>query len=179
MSDSRGPILIVAKDSRNGIGFQGGLPWPRIPEDMRHFRQVTENHIVIMGRKTFESMGKRPLPNRINVVVSRSGGLSLRQGVVVTTELHHALSITAHAPEKKVFVIGGGELYTAALPLAQEMIVTQLNEQYECDTFFPQHDPAEWNILSFRDVLTPALPSRCFGVIHYSRDAHTATHHPV
>jgi dihydrofolate reductase len=139
---SKGPVLIVAMDAANGIGKDNAIPW-KLPEDMRHFRATTSGHIVIMGRRTFESIGK-PLPNRLNIVVTSQGAQPWNTGAIVTNSLRNALSLAANAPELRTFVIGGGQLYREALPIAEELIVTHLPQTYECDTFFPKISEIEW-----------------------------------
>lgn len=129
--------LIVAMDRRGLIGKQGDLPW-RFSEDLKHFKRETLGHVVVMGRKTFESIG-RPLPGRTNVVVSRKG-FEAPEGVLVFGSLDEALA-HAHALDEKPFVIGGGALYEAALPHATEIVLTEVDGDYEGDTYFPEIPP--------------------------------------
>lgn len=168
MSATQNLALIVCMDANGGIGKGNKLPW-RIPEDMRHFRETTTGHIVVMGRKTFESVG-RPLPNRINIVLSRSGyPPPADSGVIVTTELRHALSIAGHAPEKNVFIIGGAEIYAQALGVVHELIVTRLNEAYDCDTFFPPRQAEEWEALAAQTIPTEHTASGIITIVRYKR----------
>lgn len=135
--------LIVAR-ARNGvIGHRGGLPW-RLPEDLAHFKRATLGHPVVMGRKTWESIIARngkPLPGRRNLVVSREAGLAV-PGAEVFDSLQAALAACAEAPQ--VFVIGGAQLYAAALPLAQRVLLTELDADFAGDAFMPALDPAQW-----------------------------------
>ena len=130
--------LIVATDNAGGIGIRNTLPW-KLPQDLAHFKRVTTGHPILMGRKTFESIG-RPLPNRRNIVISRDADWR-HDGVDAVTSLDAALKLTDAA---EVFVIGGAEIYTLALPLADRLIVTEIAQQFDCDTFFPSIDKTIW-----------------------------------
>ena len=134
------PVYLVAAVAQNGvIGANGKLPW-RLPEDLQHFKRLTLGHSVIMGRKTWESIG-RPLPNRHNIVVSRRPGFQAA-GASVASSLEDALALCAGVDP--VFVIGGNELYRAALPYAAGLVLTRLHRPYEGDAYFPDIDPADW-----------------------------------
>ncbi|MBI3283612.1 MAG: dihydrofolate reductase [Burkholderiales bacterium] len=131
--------IIVATDKQLGIGIANTLPW-RLPEDMAHFKRTTSGHPVIMGRKTFESIG-RPLPHRRNIVVSRNPDWN-HAGVEVVTSLPAAQTLAGDAES---FVIGGAQIYQQALPLADKLIVTEIAQEFPCDAFFPAIDPAVWS----------------------------------
>lgn len=131
--------LIVAR-ARNGVIGRGGtLPW-RLPEELAHFKRTTMGHTIVMGRRTWESIG-RPLPGRRSVVVTRDPDWHAA-GAERAASLDDALALCAGAAE--VFVIGGAELYAQALPRAQRMIVTEIDADFEGDTWFPAPDPARW-----------------------------------
>jgi dihydrofolate reductase len=130
--------LIVATDNAGGIGIRNMLPW-KLPQDLAHFKRVTTGHPILMGRKTFESIG-RPLPNRRNIVISRNADWR-HDGVDTVTSLDAALKLV-DVPE--VFVIGGAEIYTLALPLADRLIVTEIAQRFDCDAFFPPIDMSTW-----------------------------------
>ncbi|WP_344763908.1 dihydrofolate reductase [Actimicrobium antarcticum] len=130
--------LIVATDNAGGIGIRNTLPW-KLPEDLAHFKRTTSGHPILMGRKTFESIG-RALPNRHNIVISRNPDWH-HDGVERVASLQAALDLCAPA---EVFVIGGAEIYGLALPLADRLIVTAIGQRFECDAFFPAIDPAQW-----------------------------------
>ena len=133
-------ITLIAAVARNGvIGRAGRIPW-RIPGDLPRFKRLTMGHPVIMGRRTWESLG-RPLPGRRNLVISRTPGLRLA-GAEVFGSLSAALAACADASE--VFVIGGTEAYRAALPRAQRLRLTEIDADVEGDAFFPPFDRAEW-----------------------------------
>jgi dihydrofolate reductase len=141
--------LIVAR-ARNGvIGRDGTLPW-RLPEDLAHFKRTTMGHPILMGRKTWESIG-RALPGRRSVVVSRQAGYTAT-GAEVVPSLDAALALCADSAE--VFVIGGAQLYGEALPRAQRLIVTEIDADFAGDTHFPPVDPALWRETS-RERLGP------------------------
>ncbi len=136
MTDRAGelaPLALIAAVARNGvIGRRGDLPW-HISEDLRHFKQTTDGHAIIMGRKTHESIG-RALPNRRNIVVTRSG--SVFDGCETAASLAEAIEL-ARSTDDCPFVIGGSSLYEAALPLATELHLTTIDEDVDGDTYFP------------------------------------------
>jgi dihydrofolate reductase len=149
--------LIVAV-ARNGvIGRDGTLPW-RLPEDLAHFKRTTLGHPVIMGRRTWESID-RPLPGRRNIVVSRTPGFA-PAGAEVASDLDAAVALCADSAE--AFVIGGAQLYAAALPLAQRLIVTEIDADFDGDTFWPPIDSSLWRETA-REHLAPTS-SRPFAV---------------
>jgi dihydrofolate reductase len=133
-------VFLVAAVAANGIiGAGGKLPW-HLPQDLKHFKALTLGHPVIMGRKTWESLG-RPLPGRENIVVTRSAGYDA-PGASVAASLDAALALCAGEPV--AFVIGGSELYAAALPVADGLVLTEIHRDYEGDTRFPQFDRKGW-----------------------------------
>jgi dihydrofolate reductase len=139
-------VVLVAAVADNGvIGSDGGIPWC-IPEDMKHFRQVTTGHPVVMGRLTYESIG-RPLPNRANIVVTRTPGWSA-EGVTVVASLQEALAAASEASGGEgtgdVMVIGGAQIYEAAIAMADVQILTEVHQSPEGDTFYPDFDRSEW-----------------------------------
>ncbi len=132
--------LIVATDRNNGIGIDNTLPW-RLPEDLAFFKRTTSGHPIIMGRKTFDSIG-RPLPNRRNIVVTRNPGWT-HEGVESAGSLEAAVRLAGDG-DGEVFVIGGAQIYVDAIKLADQLIVTEIDAAYDCDAFFPAIDPAVW-----------------------------------
>jgi dihydrofolate reductase len=133
-------VTLIAAVAANGvIGAGGKLPW-RLPEDLRHFKALTLGHPVIMGRKTWESLGK-PLPGRENIVVTRSRGYDA-PGAHVAASLDAALALCTGEP--LAFVIGGGERYAAALPLADAMVMTEIDRAFPGDTTFPPYERSAW-----------------------------------
>jgi dihydrofolate reductase len=130
--------LVVAADRRRGIGIRNALPW-RLPEDLAHFKRTTSGHAIIMGRKTFDSIG-RPLPNRRNIVVTRNPAWA-HEGVEVANSLPSAVALVG---QDQVFVVGGAQIFVEALPNAQRLVVTEIAAEFDCDTFFPPIDPLHW-----------------------------------
>jgi dihydrofolate reductase len=130
--------IIVATDKQGGIGIDNQLPW-HLPEDLAHFKRTTSGHAIIMGRKTFESIG-RALPNRRNIVVSRDPGWT-HAGVECVNSLEAA---RAAVSADDAFIIGGAQIYQQALSLADRLIVTEIQQEFSCDAFFPSIDSNEW-----------------------------------
>ena len=131
--------LIVAVDENNGIGKDNQLPW-HLPADLKHFKSLTTGHPIIMGRKTFESIGKA-LPNRHNIVISRQTGY-LAEGASVVSSLDEAFALCV--VNEEAFVIGGAEIFKYALPLANFLYLTLIHHQFNADTFFPEINPTRW-----------------------------------
>ncbi|MGM0577785.1 MAG: dihydrofolate reductase [Myxococcota bacterium] len=137
----RAPLVLVVAVSRNGvIGKDGGLPW-HIPGDLKHFKRNTMGHAIIMGRRTWESIG-RPLPGRRNIVVSRRRDLEI-PGCEVAHDLDEALAL-ARTEDDAPRVIGGASLYEEALPRATRLLLTEVDRDVEGDTFFPEFERSEW-----------------------------------
>jgi dihydrofolate reductase len=133
-------IYLIAAVAKNGvIGARGKLPW-HLPEDLKHFKKLTLNRPIIMGRRTWESFPK-PLPDREHIVISRRPGFEA-PGASVASSMEGAVALCAGEPV--VFVIGGAEVYAAALPLADGLILTQIDADYEGDTRFPEWDRKVW-----------------------------------
>lgn len=142
------PLALIVARARNGvIGLAGTLPW-RLPEDLKHFRRVTTGHAIVMGRKTYESIG-RPLPDRRNIIVTRQAAMTVA-GCEVAPSLGVAL-VLARATDAEPIVIGGAELYREALPLATRIHLTEVHAEPEGDAFFPALDDAQWEEVSRRD----------------------------
>lgn len=135
-------IFVVAYDRRGVMGRDGALPW-HLPEDLKHFKRLTLEKPVIMGRKTFDSIG-RALPGRRTIVVTRNPSWS-HPDVETAHSLADALALAGPADE--VFVVGGGEVYGEAMPFAQQMLLTEVPDAPEGDTFFP-----EWVVQDWREV---------------------------
>lgn len=134
--------IIVATDARNGIGINNTLPW-HLPEDLAHFKRTTSGHPIIMGRKTFESIG-RALPARRNIVITRNPDWR-HDGVESVSSLAAAAALVGDA---EAFIIGGAEIYAAAQPLTQRLIVTEIQQSFDCDAFFQARDPQQWQEIS-------------------------------
>jgi dihydrofolate reductase len=125
---------IVAVERNQGIGFEGQMPWPRLVGDMRWFKEKTTDQIVIMGRKTWESIGSKNLPNRINIVISRNSIEGVDQ---CFSDTDRALDFcTTFYPHKEIFIIGGSAVYQHYLDIVDRFYVTEIDSDYKCDTFF-------------------------------------------
>ena len=127
--------VILAHDNKFGIGKDNDLPWPKHAEDMKWFRRHTKDEVVVMGRKTYESFGSKPLPKRKNVVVTNQ----LLSGVdTVAGNIESVLNIlAAQYPKNTIWVIGGKNLYLQALPFCRAVFVTKFDQSYDCDTYLP------------------------------------------
>ena len=135
-------IFLIAAVARNGvIGAHGKLPW-HLPEDLQHFKKLTLGHPVVMGRRTWASLGK-PLPGRENIVITRQPGFAA-PGASIAASLEAAIALCAG--EGLAFVIGGAEIYAAALPLADGLVLTEIDGDYEGDTRFPDWDRKAWRV---------------------------------
>lgn len=133
-------------DRNRVIGLNNGLPW-RLPADLRHFKETTMGHAVIMGRKTWESIAK-PLPGRHNIVITSQTDYCA-DGVSVTHSLEQALQLVPQG--EQAMIIGGAKLYEQSLPLAQRIYLTQIHACLEGDTWFPPLDEAQWKCASRQD----------------------------
>jgi dihydrofolate reductase len=137
--------LIAAMASNRVIGAGNTLPW-HLPADLRHFKRLTVGHCLIMGRKTWESIG-RPLPGRTTVVVSRRRGYSA-PGAVVAHSLPAALAAAREAGHGEAFVAGGAELYRQTIGFAERLHLTLIHREFAGDVTFPEIDPAAWRLVS-------------------------------
>ncbi|HEX2604774.1 MAG TPA: dihydrofolate reductase [Oxalicibacterium sp.] len=130
--------IVVAVDANNGIGINNQLPW-HLPEDLAHFKRTTSGHPIIMGRKTFDSIG-RPLPNRRNIVITRNTDWR-HDGVEAVTSIEAAKALVGDA---QAFIIGGGQIFSDTLEATDRLIVTHIDKAFDCDAFFPAIDPKLW-----------------------------------
>lgn len=130
--------IIVAYDENYGIGINNTLAW-HVPEDLIRFKKITTGHAIIMGRKTYQSIGK-PLPNRRSIVLTRQTDWQV-EGVEVVHDLAEAMRL---AGDEEAFVIGGAEIYAQALPLCNKLLVTEIHHDARCDAFFPALDKNHW-----------------------------------
>jgi dihydrofolate reductase len=156
--------LIVAK-ARNGvIGRDNTLPW-RLPDDLAHFRRTTMGHPIVMGRKTWESIG-RPLPGRRSIVVTRNADWQA-DGAERAGSLDAALALCGDAAE--VFVIGGAQLFETALPLADAIVATEIAADVDGDASFPALDPREWSEIARREHAPPTPDGWAYAFVEYAR----------
>ncbi len=132
--------IIVAVAENNAIGYDNHLLW-HISEDLKRFKSLTTGHHIIMGRKTYESVGK-PLPGRINIVISRQANYNV-EGCLVAKSLEEALELAKL--DSEVFIIGGGEIYKQSLQIADKVYLTRVHAGFAGDTFFPELNLSEWS----------------------------------
>lgn len=133
--------MIVAMDDNRLIGQDNQLPW-RLPADLQYFKRVTMGHMVVMGRKTFESIG-RALPGRRNLVLTRNEAYQATGCTVI-----HTLEEIDSSPEEEVFIIGGAEIFREMLPQARRLYITKIHAAFEGDAYFPEVDESQWRLLS-------------------------------
>lgn len=158
--------LVVAMDAARGIGVNNQLPW-HLPADLAHFKRVTLGHPVIMGRKTFDSIG-RPLPKRRNIVVTRNSGWT-HEGVEVAHSLEQAIAMAGDTSgTSTASIIGGAQIFAEAMDAADRMIVTHIDKVYPCDTFFPEIDASRWTAIT-REPQHAAEGDVDFSFVTYER----------
>ena len=156
--------LVVAVGENNEIGNAGKMPW-HLPADLKHFKILTLGKPVIMGRRTYEAIGK-PLPGRRNIIITRDPGYRAA-GCEVTHALPDALVLAAGVPE--IIVIGGGEIYREALPRAQRIYLTRVHEAFDADTFFPTLDPVDWRETTREDHIADEVNVYAYSYIALER----------
>lgn len=159
--------IIVAMAKNRVIGKSNDLPW-YLPADLKHFKEVTTGHSVVMGRKTFDSIVQRlgkPLPNRQNIVITRDENYQ-SPGVYVAHTIEEALQ---KAKDKNVFVIGGEQIFALALPLADRLIITEVNADIDGDTYFPEFNTAEFSEVAREDHQKDAKNSYDYSFVTLQR----------
>jgi dihydrofolate reductase len=168
--------LYVAIAEGGVIGRQGGLPW-RLSTDMKRFKETTMDKPIVMGRKTWESFPKRPLPGRLNIVVTRDVNYRA-EGAEVTGSVEEAITLAKTRGRctgiSEIAIIGGGEIYRQALPVADRLHVTHVLAKIDGDTFFPPIDSAQWHVVSSLDVPVGEKDSHAtrYTVYERRRDVH-------
>lgn len=160
MTNEAFPLVsaIVAMDEHNGIGKDNRLLW-KMPADLLHFKRITTGHPIIMGRKTYASIGK-PLPHRTNIIVTRNPNL-LAPGCIVTRSVEDALLCATYScssqgslqsppakPQAEIFIIGGTQIFTESFPFLQYLYITLIHHRFDADTFFPPFNAKEWKEIS-------------------------------
>lgn len=133
--------IIVAIAKNNVIGKDNQLIW-HLPADLKHFKNLTTGHHIIMGRKTFESIGK-PLPNRTSIIITRQKDYAF-EGCITAGSLEEALTKVKYDDE--IFIIGGGEIYAQAMPVADKLYITKIEQEFEGDIVFPEISPEIWQL---------------------------------
>ncbi|MCG8393153.1 MAG: dihydrofolate reductase [Pseudomonadales bacterium] len=162
--------MMVAKASNNVIGRNNKLPW-YLPNDLKYFKQVTFGKPVIMGRKTWESLGK-PLPGRTNIVITRQSGFQAEGAKVVAT-LDEAIAMAENVAfidgQEEAVIMGGAEIYALALPRADRLYLTEVHAQVEGDTWFPEYDATEWNEIGREDFQAEGPNPYDYSFVVYER----------
>ena len=159
--------IIVAIADNNAIGKDNALLW-HISEDLKFFKRTTSGNPVIMGRRTYESIG-RPLPKRLNIIITR--GDDTPDGTVIAHSLEEAFSIAENQGAEKCFIIGGGQIYSLALPLVERLIVTHVHTEIaNADTFFPAIDSSEWKVVSRSEMMKDEETGYDFEFVEYKRN---------
>ncbi len=140
--------LIAAVSENQVIGKNNDLPW-RLPDDMKYFMETTSGHHVIMGRKNYESLpGKfRPLPKRVNIVVTRQKDFEAK-GCIIVHSIEQGIDAASQAGESELFIIGGAEIYKATLPMADRLYLTEIKATVAGDTWFPHFEKGDWEEIS-------------------------------
>ena len=141
--------LIVAMDECRGIGKNDRLPW-HLSADLRRFKSITLGHHLIMGRKTYESIGKS-LPGRISIVVTRNPDFQV-EGAIRAHSFQEAIRTARNNGETEVFVIGGGEVFSQAIPQAQRIYLTLVHTTVLADVYFPEYEQSEWKIIESIEI---------------------------
>ncbi len=158
--------ILVAFDENRVIGKNNALIW-HLPADLKRFKALTTGHVIIMGRKTYESIG-RPLPNRTTVVISRQQDLKI-EGVILAHSVEEAILKAKSISRDDIFIVGGAEIYQLSLPLADQILVTQLHDIFEGDAFFPEISPAIWEVTEQERGVTDEQNAYQFSYITYAR----------
>ncbi|MDP1718872.1 MAG: dihydrofolate reductase [bacterium] len=164
--------LIAAFGTNRAMGKDNGLPWGKLPRDMRRFRKLTFGHPVAMGRSTFESLSKKPLPKRLNIVLSRTlRQADLPTGLLVANSVPAVVAAMETAGETELFFIGGAQVFKEVMPLAHRMYLTLVHQDFPADTFFPEFDLADPAWIS-REVDTfPADADNLFAMTFITLDS--------
>jgi dihydrofolate reductase len=157
--------LIAAIGKNREIGKNNALLW-HLPNDFAYFKKTTEGHPVIMGRKTFEAIG-RPLPNRQNVVVT-GDQTYMKEGVTIVHSLEEALALFKNKDEE-VFIIGGAQIYTQALPYADNLYLTEVDAIFDADTFFPEFEDGTWEKVSDDPHLSDEKHQFSYNFVKYKK----------
>jgi dihydrofolate reductase len=158
--------ILVAFDENRVIGKNNTLIW-HLPADLKRFKALTTGHVIIMGRKTFESIGK-PLPNRTTIVISRQADLQI-EGAIITHSVEEAILKAKSLTREDIFIVGGAEIYALSLPLADQILVTQLHDIFEGDAFFPEIPLDSWEVIERERGVTDEQNAYQYSYLTYSR----------
>ena len=160
---------MVAFDENRVIGKNNTLIW-HLPADLKRFKALTTGHVIIMGRKTFESIGK-PLPNRTTIVISRQTDLQI-EGAIIAHSVEEAILKAKSLTREDIFIVGGAEIYALSLPLADQILVTQLHDIFEGDAFFPEIPLDSWEVIERERGVTDEKNAYQYSYLTYSRKWH-------
>ena len=158
--------IIVARADNNVIGKDNKLVW-HMPNDLKHFKNTTMGHYIIMGRKTFESQ-KKPLPGRTSIIITRNKNYEA-EGCYVVHSLEDAYKIGRENKQKEVFVLGGAEIYTIALDSVDKIILTEIKAEFEGDAFFPEIDPEKWKEVKREDFAADEKNPHPYSFVEYEK----------
>ncbi len=156
--------IIAAVAEQNALGKDNQLIW-HLPADLKRFKQVTSNHHVIMGRKTYESLGK-PLPNRTNIIITRNGDFKA-DGCVIVNSLEQA--IEASKEDRNPYILGGAEIYKQAIEIVDKLDLTFVHHTFDADVFFPEIDPKIWKETSREDFKADDKNNYAFSFVTFER----------
>jgi len=158
--------ILAAVDERGGIGRDNRLPW-HLSDDLKHFRRLTMGHHVLMGRKTYQSSAGK-MPGRKLIVLSRDARFQ-PEDAQLAASLEEGLALAREAGERELFVIGGAQVFTQALPLADRFYLTRVHADAGADVFFPEYDAAEWREISRQGFTAGPKNDHPFTIIHLER----------
>jgi dihydrofolate reductase len=158
--------ILVAFDENRVIGKNNELIW-HLPADLKRFKALTTGHVIIMGRKTYDSIGK-PLPNRTTIVISRNPDLQI-EGVICTCSMEEAILKAKSLSREEIFIVGGAEIYKLSLAVADQILVTQLHDIFEGDTFFPEIVADQWEVTERERGVTDEKNPYQYSFLTYSR----------
>lgn len=159
-------IIMAARAKNNVIGKDNDLVW-HLPADLKFFKQTTKGHTLIMGRKTFESLGN-PLPHRDSWIISRNKEYSA-EGITTFLSLESAIEAAENKGLETVFILGGGEVYQQAMSVADKLIITEVHEEFDGDTYFPEIDPQIWEVVSREEHQADERNKYDFTFVEYAR----------
>lgn len=158
--------ILVAFDENRVIGKNNTLIW-HLPADLKRFKTLTTGHVIIMGRKTFESIGK-PLPNRTTIVISRQADLQI-EGAIIAHSVEEAILKAKSITREDIFIVGGAEIYALSLALADQILVTQLHDIFDGDAYFPEIPSESWEVKEKERGITDEKNAYQYSYITYSR----------
>lgn len=158
--------ILVAFDENRVIGKNNTLIW-HLPADLKRFKTLTTGHVIIMGRKTFESIGK-PLPNRTSIVISRQADLQI-DGAIIAHSVEEAILKAKSITREDIYIVGGAEIYALCLPMADQILVTQLHDIFEGDAYFPEIPTETFEVTEKERGITDEKNAYQYSYITYTR----------